>query len=344
MANKTEKPTPKRLKDASKKGQSFKGRDFIIACLMLCGVAWLTKVFDLTGLMEVYRHVIEADFNKDITAYFVEILIVALKIILPVLVICIVSSALPSLLQTGFVVASKALKLNFEALSPAKGFKKIFSLRTVKDTIKTMLYFLSFVFAFIITWKNNADLLFSSVNVEPITVVMIFRHILFSLVLTCLACIVIIFILDALADFFLHLKTLKMEKQEVKREMKEQDGNPEIKHRRRELHIEILSEQIKSDIRSSKAIIVNPTHIAVGIYYQPDLFPRPIISLIDFNQRALAVKKYAQEVGVPIVRDFKLARRLASTHSRYSYVSLDKVDEIMRLLDWLKQVDEAWKQ
>ncbi|HFR2646422.1 TPA: EscU/YscU/HrcU family type III secretion system export apparatus switch protein, partial [Shigella sonnei] len=75
------------------------------------------------------------------------------------------------------------------------------------------------------------------------------------------------------------------------------------KSRRRELHIEILSEQTKSDIRNSKLVVMNPTHIAIGIYFNPEIAPAPFISLIETNQCALAVRKYANEVGIPTVRD-----------------------------------------
>ncbi|XLM19520.1 EscU/YscU/HrcU family type III secretion system export apparatus switch protein, partial [Chromobacterium piscinae] len=95
----------------------------------------------------------------------------------------------------------------------------------------------------------------------------VWRELLLSLVLTCLGCIVVVLILDALAEYLLFMKDMKMDREEVKREMKEQEGNPEIKSRRREAHLEILSEQVKSDVENSRLIIANPTHIAIGIYF-----------------------------------------------------------------------------
>ncbi|MBY0446988.1 MAG: EscU/YscU/HrcU family type III secretion system export apparatus switch protein, partial [Burkholderiales bacterium] len=166
---------------------------------------------------------------------------------------------------------------------------------------------------------------------------------LLSLVLTCMGCIVLILVLDALAEYFLHMKDMKMDKQQVKTEHKEQDGNPEIKSKRREVHQEILSEQIKSDVSNSKLIIANPTHIAIGIFYKPEIIGVPFISLIETNQRALAVRAYAKKVGVPVIRNIALARRLLKTHRRYSFIQVEEIEEVLRLLAWLDQVENADK-
>ncbi|MFX5793501.1 EscU/YscU/HrcU family type III secretion system export apparatus switch protein, partial [Acinetobacter baumannii] len=83
---------------------------------------------------------------------------------------------------------------------------------------------------------------------------------LFLLILYCLGSMIIVLIFDFIAEHFLFMKDMKMDKQEVKREYKEQEGNPEIKSKRRERHQEILSEQLKSDVSNSRLMIANPTH------------------------------------------------------------------------------------
>lgn len=342
MSNKTEKPTQKRLQDSAEKGQTFKCRDAIIACMLLCGIFWLTSMSSLNELMHNYHNFIAGNFEMDIKAYSLAMMILALKVILPILLICVLTSALPSLLQTGFIMATKALKFDFNALNPTKGIKKIFSLRTIKDAIKACLYLASFAVATYITWHNHKALVFSQLYGNLPSIANIWRELLLSLVITCLACLLIVSLLDALADYFLHMKDLKMDKQEVKREMKEQDGNPEIKSKRRHLHMEMLSEQTKSDIRSSRVIIANPTHIAIGIYFSSKITPTPFISVKEANERALAVRRYAEEVGVPVVRDIKLARKLFKNHKLYSYVRLDELNDVVDLLIWLRDVEKNW--
>lgn len=341
--NKTEKPTQKKLKDSAKKGQSFKSKDLIIACLILCGVQYLVSMGSLVELMGAFQWVIAHNFEYDIHRYATAVLFIGLQLLLPIILLCVFVSALPTLLQTGFVIATKALKLNLGAVNPAKGFKKIFSLRTAKDAIKSLLYLTTFFVSALIVWNNKKSLLFQQLHGTPYDMTVVWRELLQSLVFTCLICIIIILILDALAEFFLYIKDLKMDKQEVKREMKEQDGNPEIKGRRRELHMELLSDQVKSDIENSNAIITNPTHIAVGVYFNPDpdIPSIPLISVLETNQRALAVKAYAKKVGVPVIQNIPLARRILKTHKRYSFISLDEIEEIVRVIIWLRQVENA---
>lgn len=341
MANKTEKPTRKRLQDAAKKGQSFKSRDLIVACLTLCGVAYLVSFGSLVELMGAFRQVLEDGFKQDMQGYAQAVFWLGLKLLLPILLLCVLASALPALLQTGFVLASEALKFDLSALNPVNGFKKLFSLRTVKEAVKALLYLVSFGVAVAVVWYKHKALLFSQLNGSPLGMAAVWRELLLSLVLVCLACIVVVLTLDAVAEFLLFMKDMKMDREEVKREMKEQEGNPEIKSRRREAHMEILSEQVKSDVENSRLIVANPTHIAVGIYFKPELLPIPLISVLETNQRALAVRAHAEKVGVPVVTDVKLARRLFATHKRYNFVSLDEIDDVLRLLVWLEEVENA---
>ncbi|QND85681.1 Type III secretion inner membrane protein YscU/SpaS/EscU/HrcU/SsaU [Chromobacterium vaccinii] len=344
MADKTEKPTHKRLRDSAKKGQSFKSKDLIVACLTLAGVVYLVSFGSLLELMGAFRQAIAHGFQLGMQGYAMAVVWLGIKLLLPIFLLCVLASALPSLLLSGFVLATEALKLNLEALNPVQGFKKLFSLRTVKEVVKAVLYLASFVVAAVVVWRKHKLLLFAQLHGSPMDMAAIWRELLLSLVLTCLGCIALIIVLDSLAEYFLFMKDMKMEKEEVKREMKEQEGNPEVKSRRREVHMEILSEQVKSDVSNSRLIVANPTHIAIGIYFKPELSPIPLVSVLETNQRALAVRAYAEKVGVPVVRDIPLARRIFASHRRYSFINMEEIDAVLRLLVWLEEVENAGQQ
>ncbi|MBZ9781930.1 EscU/YscU/HrcU family type III secretion system export apparatus switch protein [Pseudomonas sp. REP124] len=340
-ASKTEKPTPKRLRDAARKGQTFKAKDLVITCLTLCGISYMVFNSSLIEVMEVYRRIIASDFDADLQKYSAMLVVVGLKALLPLLLVCVLTSALPALLQSGFALASEALKLNFGALNPINGFKKLFSLRTVKDTVKALLYLGSFALALWIVWITQRQLLFAQLFAEAPDLFAIWGRLLLVLVLAFLLCVLLIVVLDALSEYFLFMKDQMMDKDSVKREHKEQDGNPDIKRRRQDLHRELLSEQVKSDVRNSRMIIANPTHIAIGVYFRPEITVLPFISLMETNQRALAVRAYARQVGVPVINDIALARRIFKTHQRYSFLQVQEVEEVLRLLIWLEQVEQA---
>lgn len=344
MAAKTEKPTAKRLRDAAKKGQSFKSKELTMVTLVFVGLVFVLSTDPLVWLMQEYRQVLADGTFANPQAYALSLFQHGLRMIAPVLLVCAAAAVLPALLQTGFVWASEALKLNLGALSPLQGAKKIFSLRTVKDAVKSVLYLASFAGIATALWFNARGLLYAQVYMSPAGVAAALLVLVGKLAWITLACIAPIAVLDAMIEFWLFIREHRMEVQEVKREHKESEGNPEIKAKRKDAHRELLSEPLRADIRDSRLIIANPTHIAVGIYFRPDIIALPFISVMETNQRALAVRTYAESVGVPVIRDVRLARLLHRTHRRYTFVTLDALDAIMRLLQWLEDVERAGAQ
>lgn len=338
--NKTELPTKKKLKDAAKKGQIFKSRDLIVTVLLIVGIIYLIYLFSVGELVKITRDTLTSfSREKNIHQLANQFFFLFIKLNLLLIFLSIVATAIPSLFQAGFIMATKALKLNFNAFNPINGLKKIFSLRNVKDFIKAILYLSSFSIALYIGWLKNKSLLFSQLNTTPNKIILIWGEILKSMLFIVLVSIVVILIIDTFAEYFLYIRDHKMDKQEVKREYKEQESNPEVKFKRRSLHQELLSDQDKINIKESKAIIVNPTHIAIGIFFDPDILPAPVISLVEKNQRALLTRKYAKEQGVPVVENIPLARRLFKTHSKYNLVSLDELDAVLRILVWLQDIE-----
>lgn len=341
MANKTEKPTQKKLQDASKKGQILKSRDLTVSVIMLVGTLYLGYVFDVHHIMSILEYILDHNAKPDIWDYFKAMGIGWLKTIIPFLLVCMFTTILVSWFQSKMQLATGAVKLKFDSLNPVNGLKRIFGLKTVKEFVKAILYIIFFALEIKVFWSNHKSLLFKTLDGDIISLLSDWGEMLFLLILYCLGSMIIVLIFDFIAEYFLFMKDMKMDKQEVKREYKEQEGNPEIKSKRRERHQEILSEQLKSDVSNSRLMIANPTHIAIGIYFKPHLSPIPLISVRETNEVALAVRKYAKEIGIPIITDKKLARKIYATHRRYDYVSFENIDEILRLLLWLEDVENA---
>ncbi|EPL1690026.1 EscU/YscU/HrcU family type III secretion system export apparatus switch protein [Escherichia coli] len=340
-ANKTEKPTQKKLQDASKKGQILKSRDLTVCVIMLVGTLYLGYVFDVHHIMSILEYILDHNAKPDIWDYFKAMGIGWLKTIIPFLLVCMFTTILVSWFQSKMQLATEAIKFKFDSLNPVNGLKRIFGLKTVKEFVKAILYIIFFALAIKLFWSNHKSLLFKTLDGDIISLLSGWGEMLFLLILYCLGSMIIVLIFDFIAEYFLFMKDMKMDKQEVKREYKEQEGSPEIKSKRRERHQEILSEQLKSDVSNSRLMIANPTHIAIGIYFKPHLSPIPLISVRETNEVALAVRKYAKEIGIPIITDKKLARKIYATHRRYDYVSFENIDEILRLLLWLEDVENA---
>lgn len=338
---KTELPTEKKRRDSAKKGQSFKSRDLVVAIMLLCGVCVVVAHASATGLMDLLMMAIDDGFRGDPAQYTNGLLMKLAGLALPIIGVCIAATALPSLYQSKFVLATQSLGFKFESLNPVNGFKKLFSMRTLKDFIKTILYLTAFTIAAMIFWDMQKAAILGLIHADAGAMLGLWGKLLLSLLLTCLACIAVIIAVDVLCEIFLLTKDLKMEKQEVKREHKEQEGNPEIKAKRKELHMEVIDSQLKSDVEKSSFVVVNPTHIAIAVYFKPELVPFPFISAIEIDHKALMVKAYAKEVGVPVVENIPLARKLYKKYKRYSFIELAEIEEVMRILIWLMQVENA---
>jgi type III secretion YscU/HrpY family protein len=338
---KTEQPTEKKLRDAAKKGQTFKARDLCSALMMLCASAYLVFAFSFSAVADLYRSVIAHHFDLPLHDFLLMLGMTFFKLSLPLLALCVVTTALPSLLTTRFALATEAIKIDFSRLNPIEGLKKQFSLRTLKEVVRAILYLLLTGVAIAVFWNLNKVQIFSLRNGNLADLLAFVPLLFWSLVKCILGCGLVFYGLDALVEYFLHIKNLKMDKHEVKQEHKEQEGNPEIKQHRRQLQMDFLSEQVKSDVASSSFILANPTHIAIGVYFNLEVSPAPFVSVLETEERARAVIAYAEKCGVPVVRDIPLARSLFKIVSRYSFIPVEMVDGIYRVLDWLYQVETA---
>ncbi|EHB4588602.1 hypothetical protein JX143_004220 [Escherichia coli] len=150
MANKTEKPTQKKLQDASKKGQILKSRDLTVSVIMLVGTLYLGYVFDVHHIMSILEYILDHNAKPDIWDYFKAMGIGWLKTIIPFLLVCMFTTLLVSWFQSKMQLATEAIKFKFDSLNPVNGLKRIFGLKTVKEFVKAILYII-----FFLHWRSN---------------------------------------------------------------------------------------------------------------------------------------------------------------------------------------------
>ncbi|KVD78018.1 type III secretion system protein [Burkholderia sp. ABCPW 14] len=341
MSEKTEKPTAKKLRDAAKKGQTFKSKDITAVVVLAVAAVATGAIVDLRRIAFEFARVAMTGATPDAAEYFKHWVRLFFMLITPFVLVCAAAGALPSLVQSRFTLAVESIKFDLTALDPMKGLKKLFSWRAAKEVVKALLYLAvsaAAVWIFIGSAHREISQLFRA---DPALLGHMWVKLTGRFVLLFLVCAVPVLLMDAIVEYFLYYKDLRMDKHEVKQEHKESEGNPEIKSKRREVHMELLSEAVKSNIEQSDVILANPTHIAIGIYMNADVVPMPFVSVRETNARALAVIRYAEEKGVPVVRDIPLARAVYRRSRRFSFVSNDDFEAVMRVLIWLKQVEAS---
>ncbi len=339
---KTEEPTQKKLKDSAEKGTSYKNRDIVAACILGLGMFFLSTI-SLSGVGELFKDFINQGQNINPDFAIQQCTKLFFDLALPFIGVCIIATVIPSLFQSKLILAFKAIKFDFNAINPVSGFSKIFNMKTIKELIKALLYLTVFFTVLLLFYKEFRHVILSLIYAQAASVSAIWLKLGIKLILLCLCAFLFIILLDALADYYFYIKNLRMDKHEVKQEYKEQESSAEVKSRRRDLQYELLSAQDSNDVDQSNFILANPTHIAIGIYINPNISHLPFVSMVKTDARALAVIAYAEKNHVPVIRDKPLTRRLYKTVKPYTFIPADMIEDVLRIVLWLQEVEMAYQ-
>lgn len=125
---------------------------------------------------------------------------------------------------------------------------------------------------------------------------------------------------------------------EVKREFKDSEGDPQIKGQRKQLHRELMNQNTLANVRKAKVLVVNPTHFAVALDYDEEKTPLPVILAKGEGALALRMIEVAKEEGVPIMRNVPLAQALFRDGTENAYIPKDLIAPVAEVLRWVKSL------
>ena len=341
MSEKTEQPTERKRREAAKKGQVFNPTDLGVWLALASGIAWLSYCVDMTSLLAPLRRALASGAPLQSAHLLHDSVRAAIDVLGPLVVVVALVPSLVSVSASGFALATEALAPDFTRLDPIQGVQRIFSLRTLVGLLCAIAYCTATAIAMRLIVHLCAHDLFMAIRLQPSDARAAWLHLVVYPLVILLACVLPVCIFHALCERRVHTRDLRMEKREVKQEMRDHDMKPEVRARRRDLFLDLLDEQARRDVADSKFILANPTHIAVGIYVNEAIAPWPFVSIRETHRRALAVIAYAESVGVPVIRDRKLARTVYRESRRYRFVHHERVDDIVRIVTWLSDVERA---
>jgi flagellar biosynthetic protein FlhB len=317
---KTEQPTPKRLRDARRKGQVARSHDLSSAVLLIISVAVLyfagTSIFGWvsSSMREQLEYAASyrgpLDQAAALGALMVGVKAMAL-ILAPLFGALLVVAFLANYFQVGSVFSFETVKPNMAKLNPAEGFKqKFLKARPYVELAKTTLkLIIACVVIGAALWDARRDL--AELTRQPTQVAAAYAA---WLVFVIGVKVGIAFLVIGAADYFLqryfHRRELMMTKHEVKEEYKETEGNPLHKSLRRARHREILMQAMMAAVRRANVVVVNPTHVAVALSYDRATMGAPTVVAKGAELMAAQIRKIAEEAEVPIMRDVPLARAL----------------------------------
>lgn len=317
---KTEEPTAKKLQDARKEGQVGKSREVATALGLLSIFVALKVLGGNTGtsLLDSFSYyyvrmdtVLENDFTTKMAAMLMTSVISRMLMILaPFLLIGFLVAFISDLFQVKWQFTTKPMKPKFSKMNPVQGFKRIFSMNSLFELVKSI-----FKVVFIIAVVYN-------IITDKLEILLLLYEIPFwtavgqilTIAIDLGVQIAMYYLIIALADFayqkFKFKQEMKMTKQEVKDEYKNSEGDPQIKSKQKQRMREASQRRMMASVPTADVVITNPTHFAVALKYNADDNRAPVVVAKGEDFLAKRIKDLARESNVEIVENKPLARML----------------------------------
>lgn len=323
---KTEQPTSRRLSEARKKGQVAKSSDLNTA-LVLGGIALLLTVYGayfvqyLSRLMrEMLWH--QLQLGKSFTVLtlqdlFREMVFHSVIVVTPFLFGALLIGVAANLMQVQFLFTMDPLKPNLEKINPLSGIKRLCSQRAIMELVKGIIKMGIVGWCGFSVIQSNYSKLMSMSSMSFGQAWLLIFQIVLNICSTSAMVLLVLGVADWIYQKRQLTKQLKMTRQEVKDEMKNTEGNPEVKGKIRSAGQALVQKRMLKAVETADVIITNPTHFAVAIQYDPDIAPAPRVVAKGVDHFAMRIREAATQHGVPIQENKPLARSL------YAMVEVD---------------------
>ncbi len=348
MGDKTEKATPKKLKDAKKKGQIAKSQDLPTAFTFIASVAIILAL--ATSLYHQLADFLVATFrsvgNPELTTVILNLFFKANEVIflasIPTMALVAMVGVTITFLTVGPVFAPEVFKFDIKKFNPVDNLKSKFKLKTLMELIKSLLKVGIAAYLIYRVMYNSIPVLIQTVSMPISGALIVFHAFLIEVVLK----VGLFFIVVAIADFIYQKKTfakeMMMEKFEVKQEYKNSEGDPHIKGKRRQIAQEIAyQEGPTGGVKRAQAVVTNPTHLAIAIGYERHMDAAPYILAMGKDILAERIVKIAEKNDIPVLRNIPLAHKLWEEGEIYEYVPEDTYEALAEIMRWIASLKDG---
>ena len=347
---KTEMPTPKKLRDARQKGQVCTSKDIVstaILVVLFVVLGWMgvALVDDSAMLLSFVGERLGGDpFAATGPAIGLATIMICKHSFIFVIVAAVIG-IIGNVAQIGFLFTLEPIAPKLEKLNPVEGAKKIFAMKNLFEFLKNIakVCFLGYLLYKII-WASVPELLtmcYGTIDdIFPCLKLMLKR----LAVYTAFGYIVIA-VVDRIFQGRNFTKQMMMTKDEVKREYKEMEGSQEVKQAQREFRNEIMNgpDPVKAT-KNANVVVTNPTHISVGVRYAADEAPLPRICVMGVDRVAKTIRETALAEGIPIIEDVPLARSLYAKGRVDEFIPDDFLEPVAEVLKWAKRIQDARRE
>ncbi|WP_428623490.1 flagellar biosynthesis protein FlhB [Sedimenticola sp.] len=314
---KTEEPTSKRLDDAKKKGQIARSKELNTMAITLIGGMALVGMSGsmgdgLANIMSESLTIARGDMFDPtaMTRRLISSIQDALLMLAPFFVVVAVVAVLSSIALGGVAFSGEALTPQLSKLNPLKGLKRLFSLKGLIELAKAMAkFFLVGGATALVLWLTlDSFLHLSGMELAP-AIKELVNLIGWAFVLIS-SSLILVAAVDVPFQIWDHKRQLKMTRQEIREEMKDTEGRPEVRGRIRQLQREMANQRMMEEVPKADVIVTNPTHYAVALRYNQLRMNAPIVVAKGTELVAANIRRVGTEHEVPIIESPSLARAI----------------------------------
>ncbi|MHC8315493.1 flagellar biosynthesis protein FlhB [Pseudomonas sp. LB3P31] len=315
--DKTEDPTEKKKKDAREKGEIARSKELNTLAIMLAGASALLifggalaqELMDLMRMNFSLSREVILD-QRSMGSFLLHSGLIALLAIQPVMITLLLAALIGPISLGGWLFSAGTMAPKFSRMNPGAGLKRMFSSKAVVELLKALAKFFIILFVALAVLSSDIDDLLRIAH-EPLDMAIIHSLQVVGWSTLWMACgLIIIAAVDVPVQLWESAKKLKMTKQEVRDEHKEQEGRPEVKQRIRQLQRDMSQRRMMAAIPDADVVITNPTHYAVALKYDPDKGGAPMLVGKGSDFLALKMREIAVANNVLLLESPALARSI----------------------------------
>jgi len=342
---KTEQPTQKRLDEALKKGNVPFSRElssFLMLAVLAIIMAWLSSPMLNHARILLTPFLADADSlptdRVGLGHVLDKLAFGALGVIAVPLIGAMVAAIGASVLQHGFSISIDPIMPRLDKISPLAGMKRLFSLRSVMEMIKSMIKIFVVGFVAVIAVYPELTHIRQLPNSTAEALLLFLAMLATRMTIGVAIAMFFIALFDILWQRFQYMKSLRMSRQEIKDEYKQTEGDPMVKQRLRRLRQERARRRMMSAVPKADVVITNPTHFAVALQYDSKKMKAPVVTAKGQDLVALRIRDVARENDVPVVENPPLARALFASSELDKEIPLAHYEAVAKIISYVYQL------
>jgi len=346
--DKSHEPTERRRSKAREEGQVARSQDLassvvlLVAILLLMNIGGeiVTVLHDYSVRMLGEEAWIVGD-NNTIYAHLYHATFLILRPVAMFMLILVGAAVLVNFMQVGWLFLPDKLTFDFKRIDPIKGFGRMFSLQSLMRLIFGLL---KIAICAAVAWyalRNELNNILKLVDVSERESMAFMLQLLLSVALKIAVCLVILAIIDYIYQKWKHEQDLRMTTQELRDELKEMMGDPQLVSKRRQIQREMAQQRMSQAVPQADVVVTNPTHLAVALKYDPATMPAPIVVAKGAGVIAKRIRQLALEHGVPILERKPLAQALFKRVEINQQIPAEHFAAVAEILAYVYQLKGA---